>query len=607
MSLVHKIPPLVSALAFGYGVGMAAPESTVTSMQAAVVAYQHASHKTPPRVAQAPLPPPKINSNGIGGDESRELGKLRDTVKDKERASCDLDRPSFSRTPKLESRSESELWDADDLDTSGTEALSRLQLPDIKLAVTRRTLKYVKFFTRTERGRGMFEAWLKRSGRYQEMIQSELREWRMPEDLIWVSMIESGFDARIKSPAGAMGLWQFMPATGAVYGLIQNRFLDQRKNPRLATRAAAHHLRDLYRRFGNWDLALAAYNMGYEQLLNAIDKYGTADFNELARQEAIPQETSSYVPKIAAAAIVANNLEHFGFDRVEIQRPLDASELAAPAGTSLKTIAKAAGVTTATIRALNPDFLSDRVPPGRGDYLVMIPPDTVSRARAVLPVLLDSEPIVTEDAKALDAVDLLTGREMLRRRTASDDDSLLSLLPPPRKRRTLRDPFAGGDEERDEVRDRDDRDDRDEEVIGRRLAPRDDDHPARILGKPRRGRETVVYKVSPGDTLSSIAKQFAIDADDIARKNKLDDGEPLAVGSMLKLRVKRDQLDNLDPLAKIGPRDDKENKKRDEAKHERGDKNDDKVKAHARRQKDGDDAARRPSRERREKSRKKAQ
>src|SRR4029453_16214578 len=111
-----------------------------------------------------------------------------------------------------------------------------------------------------------------------------------------------------------------MPATGAVYGLQQSQHLDQRKNPRLATMAAAHHLRDLYLRFGSWDLALAAYNMGYEQLLNRIDTYGTSDFNELARQQAIPSETSSYVPKIAAAAIVANNLERFGFDRVDVSR-----------------------------------------------------------------------------------------------------------------------------------------------------------------------------------------------------------------------------------------------------------------------------------------------
>src|SRR5690606_18853587 len=158
------------------------------------------------------------------------------------------------------------------------------------------------------------------------------------------------------SPAGAVGLWQVMPATGKVYGLQQGSALDQRRNPRLATQAAAHHLRDLYQRFGEWDLAMAAYNMGYEQLLDRIDRSGTADLRELARQGALPKETASYVPKIVAAAIVANNLARFGFGDVKIEAPVDGAEIAVPPGTPLKLLAKAAGVSTATIRKMNPDM-----------------------------------------------------------------------------------------------------------------------------------------------------------------------------------------------------------------------------------------------------------
>ena len=535
MSLIQRIPPLVSALAFGYGVGMAAPESTITSMEAAVTAYHDGARPPPGALAPGVLvaPPGTTFERGprLAG-ESRELSKLRnigareDRRDDQRGDSCEMERPTHSRAPRYESGRDRDEEDVDDLDTAGVDALSRLQLPDLKIPVTRRVLKYVRFFTRTDRGRGMFETWLKRSGRYQDLVQMELRDRRLPEDLIWVAMIESGFDPKAKSPMGAMGLWQFMPATGAVYGLQQNRHLDQRKNPRLATAAAAHHLRDLYMRFGAWDLALAAYNMGYEQLLDRIDAYGTSDFNELARQQAIPSETASYVPKIAAAAIVANNLERFGFEKVEINRPVDAAEVAVPPGTPLKTLAKAAGVSSATVRTMNPDILGDRVPPGRGDFLLMIPADTLGRAQATLPTLLETETIVTDDASVLDPVDLLGGRDRIsRRRARGDDESLLSLLPPP-KRRALRDPMAS--------RDDDAADDEGDDVPF---------EPRRLRERRRSSRESVLYKVGPGETLLGLARRFAVDIDDVARDNRLDADAKLREGALVRIKVRRDLID----------------------------------------------------------------
>ncbi len=545
MSLVHKIPPMISALAFGYGVGMAAPDSTITHVYAAVSAYQQAapSSAVAPRSSVASASTPRGAVSAAGGDESQELSRLRDLVlrDEKRAASSEQDAPSFSRAPRYTSTMEHAADDVDDLDPAGAAALSRLQLPDLHIPVTRRTLKYVKFFTRTDRGRGMFETWLKRSGRYQEMIEGELRGRRLPEDLIWVAMIESGFDAKAKSPAGAVGLWQFMPATGAVYGLARNAFMDQRKNPRMASQAAAHHLRDLYQRFGSWDLALAAYNMGYEQLLNAIDKYGTSDFNELSRQEAIPSETAAYVPKIAAAAIVANNLERFGFEKVEVSRPVDAAEIAVPPGTPLKVLAKASGVATSAIRTLNPDILGERVPPGRGDYLVMIPADTVSRARAALPSMLENEPLAIDDAQVLDPVSLLGGRAFVKPRGRGEDQSLLSLLPRYKRRGTLREPgedLGSSDEDREPALGRIVDRDRDREEDG-------DDSPRRSTSPVRKGRETVMYRISPGDTLVGIARQFAMDVDDVSHPNRIEEGNALRVGGLLKLKVRRDLLDKL--------------------------------------------------------------
>ena len=366
----------------------------------------------------------------------------------------------------------------------------------------------------------MFESWLKRSGRYQDMIQEEFRARRLPEDLIWVAMIESGFDATAKSPVGAMGLWQFMPATGAVYGLRQNKFVDQRRNPRLATQAAVHHLRDLYMRFGQWDLALAAYNMGYEQLLDRIDRVGTTDFNELARAGVLPDETAKYVPKIIAAAIVANNLERFDFDETSVAKPVDSAEIAVPPRTPLDVIAKAAGVPTAIIRKLNPDILGKEMPPGKGDLLVNVPPETVSRAVAAMPAMLDGHKLrIDEDM--VDPLDLMSP-EGYRPRAAESDESLLSLLPKPKKkRRALRDPLAEG---LDGIA----------ALENEALDASDDLEPA-----PKKKNETVLYRVGKGDKIEDIARQFEADPAEVARDNDLTLGSKLKEGTLLRLTLSK--------------------------------------------------------------------
>lgn len=523
MSLVDKIPPLVSALAFGYGVGMAAPDQTLATVQTAMVGSAPREARPRAMMPLAPLPRASLQAMVPGG-ESSTLAELRSRGDSRyEEASCEHDhhRGPQSRL-RRESRDEDsdEYVDDDDLDKAESDALSRLQLPDVPLSMSKQTLKYVRHFTRSDRGRDLFATWLKRSGRFQEMIQAELRSRRMPEDLIWVAMIESGFDPTARSPMGAVGLWQFMPATGSVYGLRQTPQLDQRKNPRLATQAAAHHLRDLYVRFGDWNLALASYNMGYEQLLDRIDRYGTADFNELVRQGALPEETSKYVPKIAAAALVANNLEKFGFDTVDMGKPWDGAEVPVPPRTTLATLAKAAGVPTSTIKKLNPDILGDSVPRGKGDYLVLVPPESISRAMAALPAMLKLDG-THGDGGLADPLDLLGGRShdaaAVNDRPVDDDASLLALLPKPKKkRRSLRDPLLDADDELAEAE-----------------------------GRPtsRTERQTLMYRVGPGDTLVGVARQFAMDVEDVARANGLDPDGKLKEGALLKLSVRRQLLE----------------------------------------------------------------
>lgn len=525
MSLLAKIPALISALAFGYGVGMAAPESTMNQVHDAVLGGE----KKPATKRVASRAPQKIERSAVKGEESNTLSQLRTSHAPSRYADTDdpgnRRRPRYARVQDLgvgEGTRDSFDEVEEEFDATETAAISRLQLPDLNLPVTRQTLKYVRFFTKSDRGRDMFATWLKRSGKYQEMIQGELRSRHLPEDLIWVAMIESGFDPVAKSPMGAVGLWQFMPATGAVYGLRQNRYVDQRKNAKIETLAAAHHLRDLYTRFGQWDLALAAYNMGYEQLLNRIDEIGTTDFTELVRQGALPSETSKYVPKIVAAAIVANNLERFGFDDVKVMRAVDGGEISIPPGTPIQLVARAAGVSTSLIRKMNPDVLGKTTPPGRTDYVMLVPSETMSQTVAALPGLIRNAKDGMETTDVLDPVDLMNP-DGFRPAEASEDMNLLSLLPKPKKRRqTMRNPTD---------------DDGANDLPAPRLDPDEDYRPA------RKGRENLVYRIAPGDTLIGIARDFGVDVDDVARDNNLKPKEQLKEGGLLRLNVRKDLLD----------------------------------------------------------------
>jgi membrane-bound lytic murein transglycosylase D len=565
MDWLSKIPPMISALAFGYGVGMAAPETTIAHMHKAVdsaslagrpqpsypapvqadgrspygvppaawpAPWQQAGPYAPPHpyagygpnaaawgYDPAPRPPRQGGLASIArGNEAPELARLREAGG----ATCKL---SDARGSQLSGDRDAEPEASeDDLDDAGREALSRLQLPDFRVAISRRALKYVRFLTRTNPGRDMFESWLKRSGRYQELIQEKLREANLPEDLIWVAMIESGFDPRAKSPAGAMGLWQFMKSTGEVYGLTVDKYADLRRDPVRATKAAAHHLRDLHQRFGSWDLALAAYNMGYEQLLDAIDRTGTTDFNELARQRAIPSETANYVPKIVAAALVADNLELYGFGDVDVYKPLHAAELNVPGGVSLEVVARAAGIGMTALRNFNPHLLGKFVPPGR-EHTLYIPADSLSRARAALPAMMDQSDRIT-DADVLEPGDLvgLSGKGRDRFDSWNEQENLLSLLPKP-KRKSLRSMLRDrADEERPRA-------DIALDGVADEFAPR------------RSDRETVMYRVGPGESMIGIAKQFAIDIDDLARDNGLDAEDTLREGTLLRLQVKRGLLE----------------------------------------------------------------
>jgi membrane-bound lytic murein transglycosylase D len=210
--------------------------------------------------------------------------------------------------------------------------------------------------------------YLKRSGRYEGMIRAKLRERGMPEDLLYLSMIESGFNPNARSVASAVGLWQFVAGTGRDYGLRIDGYVDERRNPEKSTDAALQYLEDLYEQFGSWTLAAAAYNTGGGRVARIMREETGAvrgresDFWRIRGR--LPAETREYVPLMFAAALIGKEPQKYGLDRVERLLPIEVEEVEVPGGTSLGDVAAAVGIASDALRELNPHLIRGVTPPG---------------------------------------------------------------------------------------------------------------------------------------------------------------------------------------------------------------------------------------------------
>jgi membrane-bound lytic murein transglycosylase D len=256
--------------------------------------------------------------------------------------------------------------------------LRRLQAEyDIPIDVNEAVVSYVRFF-QTPVVRKHFVKWLGRLPRYQERYRAILREAGLPEDTIFLAMIESGFANLAYSRAKAAGPWQFIPATGKRMGLAQDFWVDERRDPEKSARAAATYLKALYVEFGDWRLAWAGYNAG-EGKIEKAKKKGQLDFWTMARGKILKRETKGYVPKLMAAAIISKHPEAFGFRQEEIEAEAWTSyeRVNVPHAVELEAVARAAELTPKEIHDLNPELRRSCTPP-RG-YDVKLP---VGRAEA---------------------------------------------------------------------------------------------------------------------------------------------------------------------------------------------------------------------------------
>ncbi|MBT3820101.1 MAG: transglycosylase SLT domain-containing protein [Nitrospinaceae bacterium] len=241
--------------------------------------------------------------------------------------------------------------------------------------------RWIEYFTGS--GRANFAIWLSRGGRYIKTFREIFKDNNLPQDLAYLSLIESGFSLRARSRAGAVGPWQFMPATARRSGLKVNRYVDERRHPIKATHAAVYLLTALYKEFGHWDLALAAYNSGENRIRRARKRSGRKTFWALTRTRYIPNETKNYVPKFLAGLIIAKNPEVFGFSGIDYQKPRRWETVALPRGMSLKSIARMAGAPLKSIQDLNSELRWRYTPPVKG-HLLRLPSGTANRFLEIL-------------------------------------------------------------------------------------------------------------------------------------------------------------------------------------------------------------------------------
>jgi membrane-bound lytic murein transglycosylase D len=254
----------------------------------------------------------------------------------------------------------------------------------IPLELSDPVLSYIHYFS-TDRGRRILLEGFERAGKYKPMIERIFAQEGVPQELVYLAQAESGFLPRAISYKSAGGMWQFTPPAAVDYNLTRDRTIDQRFDPEIATRAAAKYLKDMYARYGDWYLAMAAYNCGPGGVDRAVERTGYADYWELLKRHALPKETANYVPIIVAMTIMAKNPADYGLQNVQADAPAEYDTLRLTAATNLNLIADATMQPLSVLRDLNPALLRSVAPAGYGVHVPKGTADTTEAALETVP------------------------------------------------------------------------------------------------------------------------------------------------------------------------------------------------------------------------------
>lgn len=383
---------------------------------------------------------------------------------------------------------------------------------DIPLTLNSKVEYFISYFQTS--GKKAFSKWLSRSERYIPMMKEVLKKEGLPEDLVYLAMIESGFSPHAYSVASAVGPWQFISGTGKRYSLRIDSWIDERRDPLKSTVAAALYLKELYSLFNkNWYLAAAGYNAGENKILRAIDMYKTRDFWEMSQGSYLKRETKDYVPKLVAAAIIAKDPAKYGFADIAYLPPIEFDTVSVTGKTDLEVAAKICDVPEKTIRDLNPELRRWCTPPNYENYQLKIP----KGKKAVFEVEYAKLP---EDQRFKD-------RAVYTRYRVKRKESLASIA---RKFGTTQEALAevnglGGTKK----------------IAGRSIlipAKESDERPAAktdpvLSASAEKGVFKKYYTVKKGDTLASVSKKFNVSSKILMAWNNLKSKLALSPGKKI--------------------------------------------------------------------------
>jgi membrane-bound lytic murein transglycosylase D len=373
---------------------------------------------------------------------------------------------------------------------------------DLPLMMTDQVAGYISYFS--NRGRGTFERAFARSGRYHDMMVSILKEEGVPQDLIYLAQAESGFHPLAVSRAGARGIWQFMGSRARGYGLQRSLWVDDRQDPEKSTRAAARHLKDLYAEFGDWYLAMAAYNSGPGTVQAAVKRTGYADFWELYRRNVLPKETRNYIPIILAVTIMTKNLSQYGFDDVSMDEPVAYDSVTINYPVDLRLVADCVNATPAQLQELNPSLLR-LTTPKEATFELHLPVGTGDQYQIAIAAIPSAM------------------RLWWRYHKVQPGDTLASIA---RSYRVTADAIEGANQlDSTELQ-------ADAELIIP-LAP--SKHP--VSDTSTYARRITRYKVRAGDTVETVAENFGVSAQMVRRWNGLHSGDGLRGRKVLALHL----------------------------------------------------------------------